>query len=308
MSQLHNALAPYRGILVRMTGATIALVLLSAFAHASWNFLIKRADDAEVFTWWMAVSINVLLLPFAVVLFWINPPESRGWIFLAATWILHVGYFITLSRAYRDGDLSLVYPVARGTGLLLIPIFGVVLLSESMSFIAVLGVAGIATGVFTLSWWGRFRSIAINPLSVLRAPGMVYALTTGLIIAGYSIVDKQGVQHVTPLLYMYLMATSATFGLLPFIVRGRSRSTFVNEWRNNSTAIVAGGLLQFAAYGMILTAFTMSRVSYIGPFREVGLLVGVALGVFVLREPFPGGRILGAALVATGAIAVAVAP
>ncbi|HCV27821.1 MAG TPA: EamA family transporter [Dehalococcoidia bacterium] len=291
-----------------MTGATIALVLLSALAHASWNFLIKRADDAEVFTWWMAVSINVVLLPLGVVLFWMDPPDFEGWIFLTATWILHLGYFFTLSRAYRDGDLSLVYPVARGTGLLLIPLSGVLLLSESMSYIAVLGVVGIATGVFTLSWWGRFRSIVFSPLSVLRAPGMAYALTTGLIIAGYSTVDKQGVQHVTPLLYMYLMTTSATFGLLPFIVRGRKRAAFVNEWRNHSTAIVAGGLLQFAAYGMVLTALTVSRVSYVGPFREVGLLVGVGLGVFVLREPFPGGRFLGAALVATGAIAIAIAP
>ena len=105
-----------------MTGATIALVLLSALAHASWNFLIKRADDAEVFTWWMAVSINIVLFPLGVVLFWINPPDSMGWTFIAATWILHLVYFLTLSRAYRDGDLSLVYPVARGTGLLLIPL------------------------------------------------------------------------------------------------------------------------------------------------------------------------------------------
>ncbi len=291
-----------------MTGATIALVLLSAFAHASWNFLIKRADDAEVFTWWMAVSINVILLPLGVVLFWLNPPDSSGWIFLAATWILHLGYFFTLSRAYRDGDLSLVYPVARGIGLMLIPLSGVLLLDEAMSSLAVLGVIGVALGIFTLSWWGRFRSIVASPLALLRAPGMAYALTTGLIIAGYSTVDKQGVQHVTPLLYMYLMTTSATFGLLPFISRGRSRAAFANEWRNHAVAIVAGGMLQFAAYGMILTALTVSRVSYVGPFREVGLLIGVGLGVFVLKEPFPGGRIFGAVLVATGAIAIAIAP
>ena len=291
-----------------MTGATIALVILSAFAHASWNFLLKRADDTEVFTWWMAVSINVILLPLAVVLFWTNPPDSDGWIFLAATWILHLGYFFTLSRAYRDGDLSLVYPIARGTGLMLIPVSGVLLLNESMSILAVIGVAGVAIGIFTLSWWGRFRLMLSDPLSVLRSPGIVYALITGLIIAGYSTVDKQGVQHVTPLLYMYLMTTSATFGLLPFIMRGRNRAVFASEWRRHAKAIVAGGMFQFAAYGMILTALTVSRVSYVGPFREIGLLVGVGLGVFVLKEPFPGGRILGAALVAAGAITIAIAP
>ena len=291
-----------------MTGTTIALILLSAFAHASWNFLLKRANDAEVFTWWMAVCINVILLPLAVVLFWTNPPESEGWIFVAATWILHLGYFFTLSRAYRNGDLSLVYPVARGTGLILIPVSGVLLLGETMSALAVIGVVGVASGIFLLSWWGRLGSIISNPLSLPRAPGMAYALTTGLIIAGYSIIDKQGVQHVTPLLYMYLMTTSATFGLLPFITRGRSRAVFLNEWRNNARAIVAGGMLQFAAYGMILTALTVSRVSYVGPFREVGLLIGVGLGLFVLKEPFPGGRIFGATLIAIGAIAIAIAP
>jgi drug/metabolite transporter (DMT)-like permease len=291
-----------------MTGATIALVLLSAFAHASWNFLIKRADDAEVFTWWMAVSINIVLFPLGVVLFWLDPPSSRGWLFLAATWILHLGYFITLSRAYRDGDLSLVYPVARGTGLMLIPLSGVFLLGENMSVVAIAGVVGIATGIFTLSWWGRFRSLVSRPLSVLRAPGMAYALATGLIIAGYSTIDKQGVEHVTPLLYMYLMTTSASLGLLPFIVRGRSIASFTREFRNHRLAIVSGGLLQFAAYGMVLTALTVSPVSYVAPFREVGLLIGVGLGVFVLREPFPGGRVLGATLIAAGAIAMAIAP
>lgn len=291
-----------------MTGATIAFVLLSALAHASWNFLIKRAGDTEVFTWWMAVSANVILLPLAVILFWFNPPEPEGWIFIAATWVLHLGYFITLSRAYRDGDLSLVYPVARGSGLLLIPVSGVLLLNESMSTLAVLGVAGVAVGIFTLSWWGRFRSLASDPFSALRSPGMTYALLTGLLIAAYSTVDKRGVGHVTPLLYMFFMTTSATFGLLPVIARGRARSAFTAEWRNNAPAIVAGGLLQFAAYGLILTALQASRVSYVGPFREVGLLVGVALGVFVLKEPFPGGRIFGAALIGAGATAIAIAP
>ncbi|MFP6595502.1 MAG: EamA family transporter, partial [Dehalococcoidia bacterium] len=256
----------------------------------------------------MAVSINVILLPLAVVLYWTNPPDSNGWIFLAATWILHLGYFFTLSRAYRDGDLSLVYPIARGTGLMLIPASGVLLLNESMSVLAVFGVAGVAIGIFTLSWWGRFRSMLFDPLSVLRSPGIGYALLTGLIIAGYSTVDKQGVQHVTPLLYMYLMTTSATFGLLPFIMRGRTRAVFANEWNRHAKSIVAGGMFQFAAYGMILTALTVSPVSYVGPFREVGLLVGVGLGIFVLKEPFPGGRIFGAALVAMGAITIAIAP
>ncbi len=291
-----------------MTGLAILLVLLSAGAHASWNFLIKRSERPEVFTWWMAASANAVVLPVVVFLYWRDPPGAAGWGFMVATWILHLGYFVTLSRAYRDGDLSLVYPVARGAGLLLIPIGGVLVLSESISPPAVAGAGLILAGIFTLSWWGRFASVIRAPLGTLRAPGMVYALLTGLLIAVYSVVDKRGVDHVAPFVYMFAVTSSATFGLLPLIARDHPRTAFAAEWRTHRVAIVIGGLLQYAAYGLVLSAMQLSPVSYIGPFREVGLVFGVVLGAVVLKEPFGRGRTLGAGLVVAGALAVALAP
>lgn len=290
-----------------MTFTAIILVLLSAIAHALWNFLIKRATFPELFTWWMAATCNLLLAPIAVALFLLEPPTSTGWIFIGLTWLLHAIYFVTLSRAYSETDLSIAYPVARGTGLILIPILGVTWLGESISPAAVIGAILIFIGIITLTCWGRFRSIFASAGDLLRDNGVRYALATGSIISVYSVVDKQGVEYVKPFLYMYFVASAGTVGMLPFLSRSFKRSDFSFEWRTHRFSIVAGGLLQFAAYGLILTALQTSRVSYIGPFRETGILFGILLGVVVLGEPFAKGKLFGGSLISVGAVFIALA-
>ena len=97
-----------------MTTVSLVLVLLSAFAHASWNLMLKRADDPEVFAWCLLAVSSVILFPVGVLLFFFNPVGFPGMWFVLATIILHTFYFILLGRGYAQGDLSLVYPVARG--------------------------------------------------------------------------------------------------------------------------------------------------------------------------------------------------
>lgn len=291
-----------------MTGAAIGLVLLSALAHASWNYFAKRGRTPELFTWWMAVSANLIMAPLAIVLFIVAAPSAEGWIFILATWLLHIAYFVGLSRAYARTDLSIAYPLARGLGLMLIPVLGLLWLGETISAEAWIGAALILTGILTLTWWGRFRALMARPGRFLNDTGVRYALATGIVIAVYSVVDKQGVEHVTPFLYMYFVTAAGTIGMLPFLVRGFSRAQFASEWRAYRVTIVAGGLLQFAAYGLVLTAFELARVSYVGPFREVGIVAGVIMGTLLLKEPFGRGRVFGAGIVAAGAIMIAVAP
>ena len=109
-----------------MTTTSFLLVLLSAVAHAAWNFLFKRANDHEAFVWWMQLGISVIFCPLAIVLFIINPIDYKGWIFVVGTSVLHAFYFVLLARGYAHGDLSTVYPVARGTGPALVPILGII--------------------------------------------------------------------------------------------------------------------------------------------------------------------------------------
>lgn len=292
-----------------MTGVAILLVVISAFAHASWNLLAKRAGTPELANWWMATSAAVIMLPTAIVLFALDAPSATGWAFIGGTIGLHILYFFTLGRAYRYGDLSIVYPVARGLGLTLIPILGIGLLGESLSPVAGAGVALILAGIITIGLTSRSSDgVKLSVRGVLADRGVLFAIATGLLIGSYSVLDKRGVEHVTPVLYLFFLSAGGSLGTLALIHRNYSRAQFKNEFRTYWRGIVAGGMLQFLAYALVLSALRFSQVSYIGPFRELAIGLGVVLGAVVLKEHVTRGRAVGAASVVVGATVVALAP
>ena len=292
-------------ILRPMTALSLVLVLLSAVAHASWNLMLKRAGDPEVFAWVMLVVGSILLAPVGLALLWYNSMDFPGLWFLLASVVLHVFYFILLARGYATGDLSIVYPVARGMGPMLVPVLAVILLGEIVETMAIVGIAAIVGGIYTISWWGNFHQVLRSPLLFLRSAGMRYAVLTGLTIAVYSIVDKEGVGHIQPLLYIYFMFIGTVALLAPYILANKGMETVKAEWRANAVPITVSGLLAFAAYGLVLTAFSLSRVSYVAPAREVGIVIGVLMGIFLLKEPFGRGRLLGSGLIVGGLVLIA---
>jgi drug/metabolite transporter (DMT)-like permease len=291
-----------------LTALALVLVLVSAVAHASWNLLAKQGSNQEVFIWCSQVAIGVLLLPLGAFLFWRFPVERIGWLFVFGTVFLHIFYFLFLARGYANADLSVVYPIARGMGPTLAPLLGVLILGESVSPLAIVGIASVIVGIYIIYWWGSFGQIFSDPLKLLKETGTRYAVFTGLLIASYSIWDKVGVGHVTPFLYMYLMSVGTAIGMAPYLFRAHGMPMVRAELRTNGLSIVVVGMLTFLAYGLILTALTFSQVSYIAPSREIGIVVGVLLGTLVLKEPFGGGRLLGAGLIAAGPIIITLAP
>ena len=292
-------------ILRLMTALSLVLVLLSAVAHASWNLMLKRAGDPEVFAWVMLVVGSILLAPVGLALLWYNSMDFPGLWFLLASVVLHVFYFMLLARGYATGDLSLVYPVARGMGPMLVPVLAVILLGEIVETMAIVGISAIVGGIYTISWWGNFHQVLRSPLLFLRSAGMRYAVLTGLTIAVYSIVDKEGVGHIQPLLYIYFLDIGTVALLAPYILANKGMETVKAEWRANAVPITVSGLLAFAAYGLVLTAFSLSRVSYVAPAREVGIVIGVLMGIFLLKEPFGRGRLLGSGLIVGGLVLIA---
>ena len=291
-----------------MSGLALGLVLLSAVIHAGWNLLAKRGMNQEVFIWLAQVGIAVVLLPLGLFLLIRYPIDATGWAFVAGTVLLHIFYFLFLGRGYARADLSLVYPIARGMGPAVVPVLGVLVLGESVSPPAIAGIATVVVGIYTVYWWGRFSLILRDPLKLFKEAGTRYALLTGATIAIYSVWDKVGVSHVTPFLYMYLMSLGSALGLAPFLIRSHGTTAMRAEWRYNSTSIISVGAMTFVAYGLVLTAFQFSRVSYISPAREVGIVIGVLLGVLVLKEPFGRGRIIGSGMIVLGLVLIATAP
>ena len=291
-----------------MTALALGLVLASALAHSTWNFLLKRSGDKQVFMWWLLVAGSILFVPVGVILFLLHPIGHPGWLFVLATIALHMLYFVLLGKGYTHGDLSLVYPIAMGMGPMLVPILAVLILSESVGGLAVIGIVAIVAGIYTISWWGNFATLLRDPLGIVKNSGTRYAILTGITIAIYAIVDKRGVGHVEPFLYMYFMTLGSAIGLAPYILSTCGVTQVKRELRDNTVPILVSALLLFIAYGMVLTAFSLSRVSYVAPAREVGIVLGVLFGVVLLKEPFGRGRLLGSSFIVAGLALIAVSP
>ncbi len=291
--------------------------------------MVRGATRPAVTTALMAVASALLVLPLAIYLLIVDMPSSTGWWFIAATIVLHIWYFATLGYAYNTGELSIVYPVARGFGLAIIPFLGVFVIGETMSYIAVAGAASIVAGIVTImlsdvktATLKRSASALLNfmrfrapkdgsPKDGYRVrirPAWLLALATGLVIGIYSVVDAQGVKHVQPALYMFFLQLGGGLGMMVIQSRMETKDAFIDETRRHWKILIFGGLLQFAAYTLVLTAFTMSPVSYVGPFREISILVGVAYGAIVLKERVTPVRALGAILIALGGVTIAIAP
>ena len=291
-----------------MAALSLALILLSALCHSAWNLLLKRSDNPEVFAWAFLVGGSGMLAPLGIILFWFNPIAAPGYWLALVSAALHVFYFILLGRAYAQGDLSLVYPIARGIGPMLVPVLAVLMLGERVALPAVIGIALIIAGIFIVSWWGRFREILAQPSVLLRDAGVRYAVLTGVTITLYSLVDKLGVEHAQPFLFMYLITIGSAIGIAPYILFKYGLDPVRREWQLNAWPILAAGLLVFLAYGLVLTAFSLSQVSYVAPAREVGIVIGVLMGVFILKERFGQGRILGSTFIILGLTSIALSP
>ena len=282
----------------------LVLVLASAAAHATWNLLLKRAQQQEVFAWWLSGFALVGALPIAVVLAFRTTFEVVGIWYVIATILLHICYFLFLGRTLARSDLSLVYPIARGLGPGLVPILAVTSLGETVTPLAWVGIGTIVIGIYTMAWWGQLRQFATMYALTENLPGLIYALLTGLCIALYTIVDKRGVAHVSPFLYLYLMTAGVAIGWSPYIIRNYGATGMVREWRGGWVSIISASALLFLAYGLVLTAMSITDVSYVAPLREVGSLFALVLGAVILKENVTRGRVVGAVLVVAGVVLI----
>ena len=290
-----------------MTAAALVLVLASAVCHASWNFLLKRSEHKLAFLGSAGIIGALTLLAPAIVVAAVDGIGATAIAFGLVTASLHGVYGLSLARGYRLGDLSSVYPVSRGVGLTLIPIGAAVLLDEHISTVAVVGIVMIATGVYALHIQPHaIRDIAA-PLRVLNQPAGRTALVTGVLIASYSLWDKNALDELSPVVLNQfamtghaLITTTAAARVNPGGVRW--------EWRSHGWSIVAAGVLIQLAYLLVLLALQTSRVGYIAPSREVGIVFGAALGVVLLGEGFGLWRVWASLAIVAGVIVLAVAP
>ncbi len=278
----------------------LALVLGAALLHAAWNALAKRGGDPVVFLWWSGALASVLYLPITAVSVWRAGVPAAGVPFIVGTGVLHALYFWSLGRAYASGDYSIVYPVARGLGVALVPLLAQALFEERPTGLGLLGVILVVAGIVVLSW----RRGAWRAQRLLR-PGTSWALVTGVLIASYSVLDKAGVARVHPLPYIGLLMLGATLCLTPAAL-GR-RDQLRAEWRDNRRGILLASVMSPTGYLLVLFAFQLSKVAYVVAAREVSIALSALIGGFLLGEGEIARRLAGAAVVLAGVACVALA-
>jgi uncharacterized membrane protein len=286
-----------------MSGIALGIVLASAFLHAGWNYLLKKSERKIVFIWWFLLVSAIIYLP--VFLYYV-PKFSipvEGWYCIVATGLIHGVYFWCMGGAYQRGDLSLVYPLARGSGPLLVPILAVILLREEVSPLGMMGIALIIGGIYCIHLRSFTRSAFLEPVRALRGGASRWALFTGLAIACYSLVDKVGVGLVYPPVYIYLMLLITWLVITPWVLI-RERHWLKSEWQCRKGSIVAVGFLSGFTYLLILFALTMSKVSYVAAVREVSIVLSAYFGIVWLKEKQGRQKLIGAVLITAGVVAI----
>jgi len=288
-----------------MNSTALSLVLAAAVVHAAWNLAAKRITSGGTQFVWLYYTVSaVALLPFTAVALVVEAERPQWtWLLAAAvTSVLHIAYGIVLQRGYVAGDLSVVDPVARGTGPLLSVLAAVVLLGERPGVLGLLGAFLVITGVLVISTGntGRVSGKA-------RRAGIGYGLLTGVVIAAYTLWDAHSVTGlgVPPLIYFGIASAMQSAMLAPNALSARAE--VVRLWCEHRREVLAVGLLSPLAYLLVLYALRLAPVSLVAPARELSIVLGGLAAWLVLGEQNALRRLAGSVIVLSGIAAIAAA-
>lgn len=288
--------------------SALALVLVAALLHASWNLIAKKSNSSRHLPLMSALMIMLLWAPLGLWLAWqqMGAWGWREWLLVLASSIGHLVYFQALLAGYRASDLTVVYPVARGTGPLVSSVGAVLLLGETLGLKGVTGVLGIAFGVFLIAGGPKLWSAAheASQRQRLRA-GIAWGVVTGVLIATYTVIDGYAVKVLlmSPILVDWVGNVLRIPFLLPVALH--DRSGFLHELKTQWKSALLLGAISPVSYVLVLYAAQMAPLSHVAPAREVSMLFAALIGGRLLGEKDRGLRLLGAASIAAGVMALA---
>ena len=283
--------------------SALAMVFVAALLHAFWNIVAKKTDGNKHFVLLAGLVLAVLWAPLGLWLGWREVPRW-GWIewaFVGASGLTHLLYFNVLLKGYRVSDLTVVYPVARGTGPLVSSLGAVVVLGESLGWHGAAGVLCVCGGVFIVAGGPGLLRAAHDPERRARVhAGLFWGAATGLTIAAYSVMDGYAVKRlmIGPIIVDYF----GNLIRLPFMLPQalRQREAFVDAWRRYRWHAVVVGAVSPLAYILVLYAVKVAPLSHVAPAREISMLFAAFLGGRFLGEGDRGQRVAGAVLMGAG--------
>jgi drug/metabolite transporter (DMT)-like permease len=287
-----------------MSPTAFSLILVSAVMHALWNLLVKRSRHKTVFIWWMFIasfSLFSLTLPFAPGSFTLPEPFTMLMIALGAS--CFVLYHLFNGRAYRGGDLSVIYPLCQ-TSMIYVPVWGVMLLGERLSASGITGILMVVFGAYTVQMQKLNVSELFRPFRDLRSKPVQAALAAGFIYSIGSIAEKVGVRSYSPFYFTYYLVLVMLIMMTFNICRERYRNQILPELREHWGLILTSGPVMMASFLTFRYGLNLSPVSYAVPVRQVSIIIGVMIGILFLQESFGRIRLASALLILAGAVLI----
>lgn len=280
-----------------MSPLVFSLVLAAAALHAAWNALVKQGGDPFLRLAVVILTGSLLCLP---LLPFVPPPPAAAWPWLSGSVVIHIAYDSFLCLAYRRGDLSLAYPVARGIAPPLVALLGFLFADERLSAAGLAAVATVSTGILALVGLGR--------VARAQRASLLWAALCGVTIALYTLCDGRGVRAAGEP-WGYILWLFALDGL-PFgsAVLWLQRHRLQGLATPGLVPAALGGLLSFAAYALVIWAMATTPMAFVSALRETSVVLAAWIGTRLLREPFGQRRIAAASLVAAGIVLLKLAP
>jgi drug/metabolite transporter (DMT)-like permease len=279
----------------------LLLVLTAAVLHALWNLLAKKAKGKIPFIWLQYVVSNILYLPFLFFQTnWLNVNCSQPLLwFSISSAMLHLGYFVVLQKGYRSADLSVVYPLARGSAPLVSFIAAIIFLNEQLKLSSAIGLVLMITGVLVITGL-TFKKEDNSKIMT----GITYGLFTGLFIALYTFNDALAIKKfaVSPVILTLATNLFSAVLLLPFVLPQKRELKM--EIRKHKWNIIAIALLSPAAYILVLESLKYAPLTVVAPARETSILLGVFMGSRVLNEADGKKRLIASVLILSGIVAL----
>ncbi len=277
----------------------IFLLLISAFFHTTWNFLLKQAQEKYLATWWMVVvgaALSIIALP------WIGMPARQVWPLAALSVLVEAIYFFLLSYAYAGHDFSLVYPLARGAAPAFLLLWSLVLLGEHPTPGGLIGLTFIILGLFIITGSGWLSGNS-HPVKFL---GISAALFTAVLISIYTFIDGVAVKRGPVLSYALIVFAFIPVPITPYIIYHYGWNRLKNAWIDQGSRLTLIGVLGVAAYIFALLAYSIAPLSYSGAIREVTVVIGALAGWLFLGEKLGGLRLIGALIIFAGILLISI--
>ena len=285
-----------------MTLLASFLILLYCIGHSYWNFLVKKSDNPQIMLVLIAMGSWILFFPLALIYLFINPISIESWLFIIINSILQIFYYAFLGKAYKLADLSIVYPLARGSAVFFIPIWGVLFFNESISSSAMFGISLVFIGLIFIS----VIPIINKDLLITRnlIVGIILSVLVGLNISIYTIVDKKAVSSINPFIYPILITVGGSLGAIMFTGSKNKILDLKFQFQNNYKTVIIGSTIMYLAYSVMLYALNISKMSYAATTRELTIMVGIIWSYFFLKEKINLTRFLAILVIFSGAIII----